>query len=123
MLRIVGEGEGSEASTRFTWLATHCPASGLSGQRHAAEEAASSSLLGDRRGGGLVVFHCFPTGAALSCRRAAECQELGEESRSRNCNKGLLVGALEERRVIPVSELLGRGKKVSLIEGRGQAGE
>lgn len=98
------------------WQLTALPVASLA-NRHAAEEAASSSLLGDRRGGGLVAFHCFPTGAALSCRRAAECQELGEESGSRNCNKGLLVGALGERRVIPVSEILGRGKKVSLVEG------
>lgn len=36
---------------------------------------------------------------------------MGEESRSGDCNKGLLVGALEERRAIPVSELLEKGKK------------
>lgn len=48
--------------------------------------------------GARVVFDCFPTGAALSCSRAAECQELGKESGSKNGNKGPLVGALGERR-------------------------
>lgn len=67
--------------------------------------------------GALAGCDRFPTGAALGCWRAVECQELGEESGSRNGNKGPLVGALEERRAIPVSELLGRGRKVSSAKG------
>lgn len=51
-----------------------------------------------------VVFDYFLTGAVLGCGRPAQCQELGEESGSKNCNKGLLVGALEQQWTIPVSE-------------------
>ena len=45
------------------------------------------------------------------------------ECESKNCNKGPLVGALEERRTIPVSELLGRGKKFLWTRAEAQAGE
>lgn len=58
-----------------------------------------------------VVFDYFLTRAVQGCGRPAECQELGEESGSRNCNKGPLVGVLEQQWTIPVSEPWEGGKK------------
>lgn len=47
------------------------------------------------------------------CGRPGEWQALGEESRSKSGNKGLLVGALERRGTTPVSALRGKEGKVS----------